>query len=97
MAQVGNAHRRTRRNDRVQGQDGDGGNAADLRATFAHRGVRACLDERALWVAAVPLPRTPESHDGSDVGVLELQPNSLVRSAARATSQSGRGVSQSAE
>lgn len=92
MAPVGNAHRRVRSDDCIQGQDENGRSAADLRATFASRGVRACLDEGTLWTAAVPLPRTPAGNDGSYVGVLELQLSALVRSAARVAPHSGFNV-----
>lgn len=89
MAPVGNAHRRARGDDGIQGQDENGRSTADLRATFAGRGVRACLDEGALRIAAVPLPRAAEGDDGSDVGLLELQLNAMVRPAALVAPHSG--------
>ena len=50
------------------------------------------MDEGTLWFAAVPLPRAAEGNDGSYVGVLELQLNPMVRSAARGAPHSGCNV-----
>ena len=97
MAPFGNTDRGTRRNGRFQSQDEDGESAADLRATVAGSGVRARVDEGALRLAAVPLSWPPESSDGSDVGVPELQLSPLVRSAAQVASKSGHDMSSPAE
>src|SRR5580698_8980060 len=40
------------------------------------------MDKGALRIAAIPLSRAAEGNDGSDVGLLELQFNALVRPAA---------------
>jgi hypothetical protein len=75
---VGHAHRRTSGDHDFQGQDENGRSTADLRATFVGCRVRACLGERTLRLEAVPLSRPAESHDGSHLGLPQLQPDALV-------------------
>jgi hypothetical protein len=86
MAAIDHADRGAGRDNHVQGQNADRRSATNLRATFAGRGVRACLDQGTLRPATIPLSRTAESHHGSHVGMPDLQPNALVRSAAFAAS-----------
>jgi len=57
---------------RVQGQNEDRSRAAHLRATLAHCGVRACLDQRTLRPTTISLSRAAEDYDGSAMGLLEL-------------------------
>src|ERR1035438_9714933 len=65
--------------DRVQTEDGHGRSKANLRATLADRRVPACLDQGALRVTPVSLPRPLESGHGSDLGLSKLQPDEMVR------------------
>ncbi len=78
LAALNHAPRRTSGNDRIQAEDGNGGSETNLRATLADRRVPACLDKRTLQPASVSLPRSPESNDGSDLGLPKLQPVEMV-------------------
>src|SRR6266849_9902733 len=90
MEAVHHAHGRTGDHDGVQSEDGDGRGTKDLRETLADRGVPACLDQRALLLTTVPLPRPPQGDDGSNVGVPQLQPDKVVQHTAQL--QSGNGT-----
>src|SRR4029077_282091 len=87
---VHHAHGRTCDDDGVQGEDGDGRGTADLRETLTDRGVPACLDQRALWLAAVPVSKPPEGDYGGHLGVPQLQPDKVVQRAAQV--QSGNSI-----
>jgi len=91
VAPLDHAARRTPGDRRVQSQDEDGSRAAHLRATLAHCGVRTRLDQRTLRPAAVSLSRATENHDGSHLGLLELQRHALLRSAASTVDGRVRG------
>jgi hypothetical protein len=82
----------TRDYDDVQGQDGDGRGTRDLRATFADRGVPACLDQGALRLTAISMQGPPEGSDGSHLGVSQLQADKVVQHTAQAQSRNSASL-----
>ena len=76
---LNHASRTTLCDDRVQAEDGDRGSETNLRAPLAGRRVPARLDQGALRVTAVSLSGSGEDNDGSDLGLPELQPHTLVQ------------------
>ena len=79
MAAVDYTPRRTCCNDGLQSQDEDARGTTDLCPALADRRVPARLDQRALRLATVPLPRPAEGSDGSHLGLPQLQPDKMVQ------------------
>jgi hypothetical protein len=73
------APRRTVGDNRVQAEDGNAGSKTNLCAALADRRVPARLDQGALPVTPVSLSGSREDDDGSDLGLPELQPHTLVQ------------------
>ena len=94
LAALDHAPARTIGDDRVQAEDGHRGSKTNLRATLADRRVPARLDQRALRPTTVPLPRSPESSHGSDLGLPKLQPDEMVRPKADTASTASVGSFQ---
>jgi hypothetical protein len=84
---IHHAQPRTCDDDGVEGENGDGRGATDLRETLAGREVPACLDQRALRLTAVPMSKPPEGHDGGYLGLPQLQPDKVVQHTAQIQSE----------
>src|SRR5881275_1197638 len=79
LAALDHAARRTIGDDRLQAEDGYGASETNLCTALADRRVPARLDQRALRVTAVSLSGSREDNYGSDLGLPELQPHTLVQ------------------